>query len=105
MVKFYTKNKPHSEHTFDSLIRFDGRSVEGNNFFTHLPISPKDYREERGDFPVFIQFWKGETVTEFVVTDDWGEQHVLLIPNKMSEVIEQSKANIISSDIPSNLTK
>lgn len=103
MVRYFTRGKERDEFKFKTLISFDGRSIEGDNFFTHLPISQKEYRDKKGSSLAFIQFWKGDTQTEFVVTDDWGEQHVLLIPNEMVAEIEAAKANIIASDIPSNI--
>jgi hypothetical protein len=103
MIKFYTRGREYSNHEFESLVKFDGRTVEGNNFLTVLPISSKEYREKKGPNPVFVQFWQGETHSEFVVTDDWGTQHVLLLPNEMKESIEESKRNIFASDIPHNI--
>jgi hypothetical protein len=103
MIKFYTRGREFSEFQFKTLKHFDGRSIDGNNFSTVLPISPKDYRDKKGVSPVFVQFWQGETHTEFVVTDDWGTQHVLLLPNEMKESIEGSKRNILASDIPHNI--
>jgi hypothetical protein len=103
MIKYFTRSKEHSGYEFESLISFDGRNLKGNNFFTRIPISPKEYRKERGKNNVFVNFWKGETNSEFVITDDWDEQHVLLMPNDMSKEIEEIKANILASDIPSNI--
>lgn len=104
MIKFHTRGREYSNHEFASLKEFDGRVISGNNFSTVLPISPKEYRDKQpGGSPVFVQFWKGETHSEFVVTDDWGDEHVLLIPNGMSQIIEESKRSIIANELPSNI--
>lgn len=104
MIKYYTRGKEWDENNFEILNSFDGRVVDGNCFLTVLPISPKECREQQADSPVFVQFWKGETSTEFVVTDDWGIQHVLLIPNHMEKVIEDCKSKILSNGLPTNIT-
>lgn len=109
MIIFKTGRLLRDEYSFNTLKRFDGSVISGDGFCTVIPISSADHREGEdykrlnGNKQVpFVRLWKGETHTEFRITDDWDEDSILLIPNEMQELIESSKAAILENKIPCN---
>ena len=59
---------------------------EGGGYFTVLPISPLEYRRENStQAKVIIN--KEETVTQFIIYDDWGTPHEMVIPNYFAQDI------------------
>jgi hypothetical protein len=64
------------------IIKFDCNVVdlsykEGGGYFTVLPVSTHSK----------VEINKDNNRTTFIITDDWGKVHVMLIPNFMNEEI------------------
>lgn len=64
------------------IIKFDCNVVdlahkEGGGYFTVLPVSTRSKVEVKKD----------DTHTNFIITDDWGKVHIMLIPNFMNDEI------------------
>lgn len=109
MVIFKTGRLFRDIYSFETLNKFDGIIIDGDGFFTCIPISKLEYRESedykrnrQGQEVPFVRLWKGETHTEFLITDDWSERHILLIPNAMTETIDKAKSAILTNKIPAN---
>lgn len=77
-----------------SIIKFDCVSIhlqpvkEGGGYFTHLPISPKEYRAKKEDSKACVALYKTDSYVHFIITDDWGEKRTMKIPVTMSVEIE-----------------
>jgi hypothetical protein len=92
----YSKN-------LDNFISFDGRHIEAKNFFTTIPISSAEYRENNSGLYCknegSIEIVAKDNHTDFIIIDDWENMHILSVPNKLKSTIEAIKEKILASDI------
>jgi len=92
MIKYHNQ-------TFDIVKEFDCRVLsfsykEGGSFFTAIPISSKEYRDEqlkRGrKLPCKVDVCRGKRTTEFKIIDDWGSIHTVILSNGHKVDIEKA---------------
>jgi hypothetical protein len=63
---------------------------DGGSYFTCLPISPLSYRKNKPTKAMVRVNKLKNGYTEFLINDDWGSEHQMLIPNYMNVEIEKA---------------
>jgi hypothetical protein len=80
---------------FDKIRKFDCHVVHlenerGGSYCTVIPISPLEHREKRRTRASVSIVDDGHSTT-FVITDDWGKEHKMVIDNIHAMEIEAAK--------------
>lgn len=81
--------------TFDRIRKFDCHVVDlendhGGGYFTVIPISPLKHRKEHKTQASVDIVDDGHSTT-FLITDDWGKDHKMVIENVHHAEIEKAK--------------
>lgn len=91
------------DEVYSKIIRFDCHIVEletkyGGGYFTVIPISPPEYRKHTPTKArVVIEDDGGYTT--FKIYCDWGQCHLMQIPNEMVEAIEMGRQGAVDNDL------
>lgn len=91
------------------INKFDCRIVDlkstknGGTYFTGIPISPLEYRKKnptKAEVKIIkVEITKSVNYTIFIVYDDWGTPHKMMIPDTMSEEIKIAKQAAIDAKL------
>lgn len=76
----------HSINKFDCNIVDLQTTAKGGGYFTVLAISPTEYRRNNPTKAKVI-INREDTVTQFIIYDDWGHPHEMVIPNYFAQDI------------------
>ena len=80
---------------YDEVIKFDCRILNFTRYFTVLPISPKEYRDEEADkghkLPCKVEINEDDKFTHFDITDDWHKVYRVSLTNDMKKEIKAAK--------------
>lgn len=79
---------------FDKVSKFDCQTLHFDNYCTNLPISRKKYREEQKKngrtMKAKVKITKTDTYTFFEITDDYGLEYKVSLPNNLEQEIEEA---------------
>lgn len=108
MITYKTGRDLREVYHFEELTKFDGIPIEGTRFATYLPISPFEFRQSdpfyKGKNVRLVELSHNDGTTDFLITDDWGEKHLLQIPNQMAHAISAAKEAILLNRISANFS-
>lgn len=90
---------------FFGIVKFDCHIVNLYNdptlsgeYFTILPISSTEYRRENHT-KAKVEVNVEDSLTVFLITDDWGEKRTMKIPNKMNKEIQAAIASAVKKEL------
>ena len=88
---------------FKKVNKFDCRVCDFDNYFTVIPISPKNYRDEESakgyTMSAKVVITEDDEFTHFDIRDDWKKIHRVSLTNDMVKEIKTAKAAAIKQGL------
>lgn len=83
---------------YEKVNKFDCHIVDLDNFFTVIPISPKEYRD-KNPTKAAVRIEDDGTKTTFKINNDWGALYSLTMPNHMAMEISIAKEHAVNDGL------